>query len=60
MEIEVGYYIRSYSGSIGKVTNIEGNFLYENENLICFEPHVVKISKNIIDLIEVRRLCKWS
>ena len=51
--IEVGEYVRSNLGSIGKVTKIEdGKFLYENKCLICFISNVVKHSSNIIDLIE--------
>ncbi len=53
-KIEVGEYVRTNLGSIGKVTKIEdGKFLYENKCLICFISNVVKHSKNIIDLIEV-------
>jgi hypothetical protein len=52
-EIKVGEYVRSWNGSIGKVTRIEeGRFLYDNKELICFIASVVKHSKNIIDLIE--------
>ena len=53
-DIQVGEYVRSNLGSIGKVTRIEdGRFLYENKELICFITSVVKHSKNIIDLLEV-------
>lgn len=52
--IEVGEWVRSKIGSIGKVTKIEdGKFLYEDKSLITFIDNVVKHSKNIIDLIEV-------
>ena len=52
--IEVGEWVRSKIGSIGKVTKIEdGKFLYEDKSLITFIGNVVKHSKNIIDLIEV-------
>lgn len=52
-EISIGEYVRSWNGSIGKVTRIEeGRFLYDNKELICFIASVVKHSKNIIDLIE--------
>lgn len=58
--IEVGEYVRSNLGSIGKVTRIEDSkFLYENKVLICFIDNVINHSKDIIDLIEVRRLCEW-
>ena len=54
MNIEVGDYVRSRNGSIGKVTKIEDDkYLYENKELITFIGNVVKHSKNIIDLIEV-------
>ena len=53
MNIEVGDYVRSRNGSIGKVTKIEDDkYLYENKELITFIGNVIKHSKNIIDLIE--------
>ena len=53
MDIEVGDYVRSRNGSIGKVTKIEDDkYLYENKELITFIGNVVKHSKNIIDIIE--------
>ena len=53
-DIEIGDYVRSKNGSIGKVTKIEDyKYLYENKELITFIGNVVKYSKNIIDLIEV-------
>lgn len=52
--IEVGEYVRSRIGSIGKVTKIEDNkFLYEDKTLITWTGNVVNHSRNIIDLIEV-------
>lgn len=52
-EISVGDYVRSWNGTIGKVTRIEeGRFLYQNKELICFTGSVIKHSKNIIDLIQ--------
>ena len=52
--IEVGEYVRSKIGSIGKVTKIEEDkFLYENRTLITWVGNVIKHSKNLIDLIEV-------
>ena len=52
--IEVGDYVRSRIGSIGKVTKIEDKkFLYEGKVLITWVGNVTKHSKNIIDLIEV-------
>lgn len=53
-DIEIGDYVRSKNGSIGKVTKIEDDkYLYENKEFITFIGNVVKHSKNIIDLIEV-------
>ncbi len=63
-KIEVGEYVRTKL-SIGKVKSIGG---LENElvyfkncnGLKCVEKNeIVKHSKNIIDLIEERRLCEW-
>lgn len=52
--IEVGEYVRSKIGSIGKVTKIEDNkYLYENKTLITWVGNVTKHSFSIIDLIEV-------
>ena len=54
MDIEIGDYVRSKNGSIGKVTKIEDDkYLYENKELITFIGNVVNHSKNVIDLIEV-------
>lgn len=57
MEIKVGEYVRSYLGTIGKVTRIENDglvqLLYEDGTLITTYKFVVKHSLNILDLIEV-------
>lgn len=59
--IEVGDYVRSRNGSIGKVTKIEDDkYLYENKELITFIGNVVKHSKNIIDLIEVGDIIEFN
>ena len=51
--IEVGEYVRSWNGTIGKVSRIEEEkFLYDGKELICFIGSVLKHSHNIIDLIE--------
>ena len=53
-EISIGEYVRSWDGTIGKVTRIEeGIFLYDNKELICFIRNVVKHSKNILDLLQI-------
>lgn len=69
MEIEVGEYIRTNKGiakitknSIGKIdyfTYYDIDKEIDDINYIQKED-VIKHSKNIIDLIEVRRLCKWK
>ena len=42
-DIEIGDYVRSKNGSIGKVTKIEDDkYLYENKELITFIGNVVK------------------
>lgn len=55
--IEVGEYVRSNLGSIGKVTKIEQSGiykgLYDDKELITIDKNVVKHSEDIIDLIEV-------
>lgn len=64
MDIEVGEYVRT-KHSIGKFKNIGGldNELVYFKNcdgLKCVNKDEIVIhSRNIIDLIEVRRLCKW-
>ena len=72
-EIKVGDYIRTIDGYIRKVTQVNKKGSYEN---LCWGPYLVddkyknslgisakKVkshSPNIIDLIEVRRLCEWT
>lgn len=68
-EIEVNEYVRTKDGIIDKVI-IEYDGKCNNPN--CSEKHIsckynyynekdiVKHSKQLIDLIEVRRLCKWN
>lgn len=75
--IEVGDFIRTNNGLLGRVNKIElkgsgvryaGEFI--TDTIIQFndgkvyerrarDKNIVKHSKNIIDLIEVRRFCKW-
>ena len=60
MDIKVGKYVRSKSGSIGKITKIEDNkFLYENKTLITWIGNVTKHSFNIIDLLEVGDIIEY-
>ena len=61
MKIEVGEYVRTKNGKIDKIIN---NNCYmpqyiECEKSLVYKEDIVNHSKNIIDLIEVRRLCKW-
>lgn len=62
MEIKVGEYVRTHLGNIHKVVMYnEENEKYITDTLKSFdEVAVFKHSKNIIDLIEVRRLCQWE
>ncbi len=69
--IKVGKYIRVNNDNrncigIGKVTRIVNESIYVNINNkynlpVCFQiNNVVKHSKQPIDLIKVRRFCKWN
>lgn len=63
-EIEVGDYVRTKEGEIHKVIKIiedDGDWDYYccGNNVGYFAMDIAKHSKNIIDLIEKRRLCKW-
>lgn len=61
-EIEVNEYVRFNNGEIGKVIDIKENpsrIVYSEYGEIGLISEIVKHSKNIIDLIEKRRLCKW-
>lgn len=72
--IEVGEYVRTKQGKIAKLIEVSKNNYYWFDNWIYKESgipyqgfriedaeriRIVKHSKNIIDLIEVRRFCKW-
>ena len=57
MKIEVGEYVRLQRGDIFKIDENTANYYNSNKKYITNE--IVKHSKNIIDLIEVRRLCEW-
>ena len=63
--IEVGEYVRTENGSLGKLTKIKNDDEYSYDYYICdninatgFRCQIKKHSKNITDLIEVRRYCK--
>ena len=63
-KIEVEEYVRTRTGHIYKITIDENGFIYWNK-IQCgwseeqLEDIIVKRSKQLIDLIEVRRYCKW-
>ena len=53
-EIQIGEFIRSNLGSIGKVTKIEDEkFLYEEKELICFITNIVKHSFNFLNVLKI-------
>ena len=68
-EIKVGEWIRTHDGEIDRVIDIRDTL--GERKLVGFERHISlksdiglrnitkKHSSNIIDLLEVRRLCKW-
>ncbi len=60
-EIEVGEYIRTFNGEIGKIIKIKDDDEYSYDYYICdddratgLKSYIVKHSHNIIDLIEER------
>lgn len=61
MEIEVGEYVRTANGEI-LIYDEEHEKAFIDNFLTCefMGERIAKHSKNIIDLIEVRRLCKWK
>ena len=69
MEIKVGEYVRINNDfrlialGIGKVIRINQDTIYVKNNFempFAFKiENITKHSFNLIDLIEVRRLCKW-
>lgn len=71
--IEVGEYVRTTDGKIGtfvRYSSRKANSFYKcpadcfiklagrKSNLQCFRDYIVKHSKQLIDLIEIRRYCK--
>lgn len=69
--IQVGEYVKTYKGYIARITDDLGKdkFVrlrhYEIDRytpqggFILYDDEIKKHSFNIIDLIEVRRLCEW-
>lgn len=64
-KIEVNEYVRTRAGHINKITNIDENGIIYWNKIQCgwseqqLEDIIAKHSKQLIDLIEVRRFCKW-
>lgn len=67
-EIEVGEWIRSKDGFIGKVQKINYDniekcnyYICEKDNVMAsnYLENIAKHSKQLIDLIEIRGFCKW-
>lgn len=69
MDIKLGEYVRTKNGKIGKVTDITNITNQKRKKYLIkwdiskayyiTDLNIVKNGKNIIDLIEIRRLCKW-
>lgn len=70
MEVKIGEYVRTKDGNIGKYQGLvnfdkDGKKLYGLrviENFIPLfvrEENITKHSKDIIDLLKARRLCRW-
>ena len=59
-EIKVGEYVRTKEGNIYKYTDEIRNDIQLQEFILCNKGKAIKHSPNIIDLIEVRRLCEWT
>lgn len=69
-DIEVGEYVRINNDfrlialGIGKVVRINEDSIHVKMNFelpFSFKKeNIVKRSKQLIDLIEIRRLCKWT
>lgn len=60
-DIKVGEWVRFKSGKIDKV---KSDYYYMQQYIECergsyLRDNITKHSPNIIDLIEVRRLCEW-
>lgn len=58
MDIEVGEYVRTDKGHIFKIDKEKKN-LQIAKFLNAEYGNIVKHSKELIDLVEVRRFCKW-
>lgn len=59
-KIEVGEYVRTKNGQVDIYIENDENYMFARcKNKTYWINDIVKHSKNIIDLIEVRRLCEW-
>lgn len=58
-EIKSGDYVRTKQGYIYKVKSVYEDMIWVYDIQWIPEQEIVKHSKNLIDLIEERRLCKW-
>ena len=71
MEVKVGEYVRTKEGYIAKITEIDhhiwfDSIVYKESGIPKYELSkeefsnlVIKHSKDIIDLLKARRLCRW-
>lgn len=69
-DIEVGEKIRCNDGLVGELIRIERDDIDTSLKWYVFDdgkneryvnkPYITKHSFNLIDLIEVRRLCEWK
>ena len=66
-DIKENEYVRTYLGEIGRVIAIKENAIKENPDRVVIDDcgqivliaDITKHSFNLIDLLEVRRLCEW-
>ena len=59
--IQVGEYVKSKDGYIIKADWVGISIVTDKEDKITISKHdIINHSFNLIDLIEVRRLCEWA
>lgn len=65
-EIRVGEFVRTIDGHLGKVVHkteyfimFDNNYNFQYRDTVRDFKLIAKHSFDIIDLIQVRRLCKW-
>lgn len=62
-DIKIGDFVRTKNGEITKIvdTNMFDKTIYKDiQGAKYYLEDIVKHSPNIIELIEVRRLCEWK